>query len=44
MELNIHLFYDAEIVLLGNHPREMKTHPHGARMSMAASSSGEWKK
>lgn len=41
--VNIHLFYDAAIVLLGNHPREMETYPHGTRMSTAASSSGEWK-
>lgn len=41
--INIHLFYDAAIVLLGNHPREMETYPHGTRMSTAASSSGEWK-
>lgn len=36
------LLYDAEIVFLGNHPREMKTCPHGTRLSIAASSSGKW--
>lgn len=42
MELNSHLYYDAEVAILSTYPREMKTSPHSARMSTAASPSGEW--
>lgn len=38
VELNICIFYDAEIAFLSIYPREMKTCPHGTGMSIVLSS------